>query len=397
MSAAAAVTGIVDSPLGTVARSTIQTAVDVARAAVADAGLRLQDIDGLMSLGVLAAENGRDVHRHHVRLAEQLGLGPLRYTGTSKLGSGAVGETLREVSLLAGAGIVRHVLVVGADSLRTGLGRDNAQAAWMDFHDQELEGPYGHTAPSTWATHAQRYAHRVGWSADRLDEAMSHVAVSARKWAVRNPASSYEDELTIEQVRASRMVSDPLRIMHCSRAIDGGSAVVVSAVDAIDADRRDRAAYVVGTGTRYGYYYFAGPGDITESVHEFASASIEEAYAASGRGPSDIDVVYPYDGFAIMPLQILEAGRFAERGEAVHLYESGATSPGGSLPCNTHGGSLNHGLPAFPAVLFPTTEAVRQLRGDASGRQVPDAQNALVHAWSGVGRINASFVLSRTP
>lgn len=393
--ATAAITGMADSVLGTVAHTPIQTAVEVARAAVADAGLRLADVDGLISLGVLAAENGRDVHRHHVRLAEQLGLGPLRYAGTSKLGSGAVGETLREVGLLAAAGIVKNVLVVGADSLRTGLGRDNAQAAWMDFHDQELEGPYGHTAPSTWATHAQRYAHRFGWDADRLDTAMSEVAVSARKWAVRNPASARDDELTVEQVRASKMVSDPLRIMHCSRAIDGGSALVVSAADAVDAGRRDRAVWVTGTGTRYGYYFFSAYGDITDAVHEFSSASISEAYDQSGLGPSDMDVVYPYDGFAIMPLMLLEAGGFAERGRAVELYESGATSPGGPLPCNTHGGSLNHGLPAFPAVLFPTTEAVRQLRGEADGRQVPEARNALVHAWSGVGAINATFVLSR--
>lgn len=392
-----AITGIADSKIGTVAHSTIQTCVEVARGAVDDAGLKLDEIDGLISAGVLAAENGRDVHRHHIRIAEQLGLGALRYTGTSKLGGGAVGETLREASLLVRAGLVRNVLVVGADSLRTGLGRDDAQGAWMDFHDQELEGPYGHTAPGQWAMAAQRYAHRCGWDGERLDQALASVAVSARKWAVLNPASTYDTPLTIDDVVNSKMVADPLRVMHCSRSIDGGSAFVVSAVDSSNGSHRHAPIYVCGTGTRFYQYYMSSFADLTDTFQELAGASMAEALNAAGRTTDDIDVLYPYDGFAIMPLLLLEAAGFAAKGESVELYESGATSPGGSLPCNTHGGSLNHGLPAFPGVFFFLTEAVRQLRGIAGERQVPDAATALLHGLSGCGGINASFVLTNTP
>jgi acetyl-CoA acetyltransferase len=395
MSAArAAITGIADSDLGTSARSPIQTAVDVSLAALADAGVERGEVDGLISLGVLAAENGRDVHRHHIRLSEQLGLGPMRYSGTSKLGSGATGETLREAAALIAAGRLKNVLVVGTDSLRTGLGRDNAQGAWMDFHDQELEGPYGHTAPSQWAMAAQRYAHRFGLDAARLDEALAMVAVTAREWAMLNPASVYDEPLTREEVIGSKMVSDPLRIAHCSRSIDGGSAFVVSAV-APGSDAHPKAPiWVTGTGTRFHHYYMGSYGDLTDDVYELAGASIAEAMAEAGIGRDEVDVFFPYDGFAIMPLLILEAAGFAPRGTAIEMYEAGAPAPGGSLPCNTHGGSLNHGLPAFPAVLFLLTEAVRQLRGEAGERQVPEARNALIHAWSGMGGVNASFVLS---
>jgi acetyl-CoA acetyltransferase len=389
-----AITGIADTELGTVARSPIQTGVSVARAAVRDAGLELKDIDGLLSVGVLAAETGRDVHRHHIRLAEQLGLGPLRYTGTSKLGGGAVGQTLREASLLIAAGLVQNVLVIGVDSLRTGLGRDDAQGAWMDFHDQELEGPYGHTAPGQWAMAAQRYAYRAGLDADRLDEALASVAVTHRQWAVLNPASKYDTPLTVDDVVNSPMVADPLRIMHCSRSIDGGSAFVVSAVDPSTNSTTHPPVYVAGTGTRFFQYCMGSFADLTDTFQELASASMAEALADAGRTRDDIDVFYPYDGFAIMPLLLLEAAGYAARGQASELYESGACGPGGRLPCNTHGGSLNHGLPAFPGVLFFVTEAVRQLRSEAGQRQVSGATTALLHGLSGCGGINASFVLS---
>ncbi|WP_432973804.1 thiolase family protein [Dactylosporangium sp. CA-233914] len=389
----AAVTGIADSRLGNVARSPIQTCVDVAVEATADAGVGLDEIDGLISFGVLAAENGRDVHRHHIRLAEQLGLGPLRWTGTSKLGGGAAGQTLREAALLAAAGKVRHALVVAGDSFRTGLGRDNAQGAWMDFHDQELEGPYGHTAPGQWAMVTQRYAHRHGWSREELDEALAQVAVSARQWAVLNPASAATEQLTVPEVLASPLVADPIRVLHCSRSIDGASAFVVSATSALTSAQRDRSVPVLGTGTRYSHYYMGSFPELDGTVTDLARASFNEAYEEAGLGPDDIDIFYPYDGFAYMPLYQLEAAGFAEPGRAVHLYREGATSPGGRLPCNTHGGALNHGLPAFPAVLFFLTEAVRQLRGEAGERQVDGARHALLHGLSGCGGMNASFLL----
>jgi acetyl-CoA acetyltransferase len=391
--AAAAITGIADSQLGNIARSPVQAAVDVAVAAAADAGVGLDEVDGLISFGVLAHENGRDVHRHHIRLSEQLGLGPLRYTGTSKLGGGATGQTLREASLLAAAGKVRHVLVVGGDSFRTGLGRDHAQGAWMDFHDQELEGPYGHTAPGQWAMVAQRYAHRHGWNRDQLEHAMAQVAISAREWAILNPDSVADSPLTADEVLSSRLVADPIRVLHCSRAIDGASAFLVSATSALTPAQRARSVPILGTGTRYGHYYAAGFTDLDGTTAALARDSLAEAYDEAGLTPADIDVFYPYDGFAYMPLYLLEAAGFAEPGESVRLYAEGATSPGGRLPCNTHGGALNHGLPAFPAVLFFVTEAVRQLRGEAGRRQVAGARTALLHGLSGCGGMNSSFVL----
>lgn len=386
------ITGIADSELGNVSHSPIQAAVEVAVAATSDAGVGLEEIDGLISLGVLASENGRDLHRHHIRLAEQLGLGPLRWTGTSKLGGGAVGQTLREASMLAAAGKIRHVLVIGGDSFRTGLGRDHAQGAWMDFHDQELEGPHGQTAPSQWAMIAQRYAHRHGWSAAHLDDALAHVAVAHRQWAVLNPDCARDEHLTLAEVKASPLVSDPLRILHSSRAIDGASAFVVSALSALTPAQRSRAVPLLGTGTRYSHYYTGSFPDWDATTATLAGMSISEAYDEAELRPADIDVVFPYDGFAIMPFYQLEAAGFSEPGQAWRLYADGETAPGGRLPCNTHGGALNHGLPAFPAMLFFLTEAVRQMRGEAGERQVHNARHTLVHGLSGCGGVNSSFI-----
>lgn len=394
----AAIVGIAETSLGTVNHSPIQMCVDLALEAAEDAGIKISDIDGLITTGVLAAEDGRDVQRYHVRIAEQLGLGELRLTGISKLGGGAIGETLRQAAFYLQAGILQYLLIVGADSHRTRLGARQSAGEFMSFHDNELESPYGHTAPSHWAINAQRYAHRFGYDAEWLENALAHIAVSAREWAVMNPNSRYygQKSITLDEVRASKMVSSPLRVMHCSRSIDGGGAFIVTSRRNAEAQAKHKPVYVAGVGSRYYYYYMPAFEDMTDTVYEIQTKSCMETYEAAGMKPEDLDLAYPYDGFANMPLMFLEAMQLAPRGEAANLYLSGATSPGGKLPCNTHGGALNHGLPASPAQFFFVNEAVQQLRGEAGARQVPNARTTMVQAVSGVGGINASFILSNT-
>lgn len=387
---AVAIVGIGETDLGRLGRSPIQLAVDASLDAIADAGIDRDEIDGLLSLGSIAVEDERDLHRHHIRLAEQLGLRRLTLTNTSKLGGAALAEGLREASLYIEAGILNTVLIVGADSYRSMLSRDGAQAAWMAFHDRELEGVYGHTAPSHWAINAQKYMEKYGLNPEDL----ALIAVTERKWAALNPKVRYKEPLTVEAVLASRMISSPLRLYDCSRSLDGGGAIIVTAATRARAMRRHPPVYVLGVGSCYEPYYFGAFADLPESTMAVQKLSCDRAYDAAGVTPADVDVAFPYDGFSVMVWMFLEAMGLAEPGRSHELIRAGRCDPGGDRPINTHGGALNYGLPAFPAKFFHISEMTRQLRHECGVRQVKDAEVAMFHGVSGVGGVNASLILS---
>jgi acetyl-CoA acetyltransferase len=113
------------------------------------------------------------------------------------------------------------------------------------------------------------------------------------------------------------------------------------------------------------------------------------AFQQAGLVPADIDVAYLYDCFTITVLVLLEEMGFCEPGEAGDFVASGAISPGGALPVNTHGGLLSYSNGGFLHVV----EAVRQLRGQTGERQVPGAAHALVHLQGGVLSTHATLIL----
>jgi acetyl-CoA acetyltransferase len=388
----AAIVGIGQTPIGRLDRDPIELYVDASLAAISDAGIDRLEIDGIISTGVLAAEDDRDLHRHHIRLAEQLGIRRLRLTDTSKLGGAAIGETLRQVALYMEAGMVETVLIAGADAYRSRLTRDESQQAFMAMHDRELEGPYGHTAPTHWAINAQRYMKHY----DLKPEDLASVAVTERKWAIMNPLTGMSKELTVEDVLNSPMISSPLHLYDCSRSLDGGAAIIVTTRErAAKLNTEHAPVYVRGVGSQYSQYYMADYPPTPQSVLDIQKASCDMAYEAAGVTPADIDLAFPYDGFSVMVWMHLDAMGFLPPGQAAREINKGWCAPGGALPINTHGGALNSGLPAFPAKFFFINEAVRQLRGECGERQVNDASLAIFHGVSGVGGVNASVIFER--
>jgi acetyl-CoA acetyltransferase len=125
-----------------------------------------------------------------------------------------------------------------------------------------------------------------------------------------------------------------------------------------------------------------------------AVVSGKRAFAAAGLGPSDIDVVEVYDSFTITTLLTLEALGFAKRGQGAGFVRDGAIGPGGVLPVNTSGGGLSYCHPGMFGI-FVVIEAVRQLRGEAGDRQVPDAETALIHGTGGILSSHATAILGR--
>jgi acetyl-CoA acetyltransferase len=226
--------------------------------------------------------------------------------------------------------------------------------------------------------------HEFGTTRKQLAE----VAVAARRWAQLNPEAFVREPLTIDDVLAARMVSDPLGARDCCLVTDGAGAVVL--VRAAHAkDLRQPPVHLLGSATAVWHRQVSSMPQLTVTA---ARQSAAEAFAMAALGPGDMDMVQLYDAFTINTLLFLEDLGFCGKGEAGAFVEGGAIGPGGRLAVNTNGGGLSCVHPGMYGI-FALIEAVRQLRGQAGARQLQEARTAIVHANGGTLSSQASAVL----
>ena len=338
--------------------------------ALADAKLRLRDVDALFA-----------VTPYHwmpsLALADELGIRP-RYTDSTNLGGASVvahvGHAMRAIAT-GGADVA---VIAYASTQRSDAGRLVTRAEVPGY-----ERPYGALFPiSGYAMVAQRHMHEYGTTRAQLAE----VAVAASRWATLNPRALRREPLTVDEVIASPLVSDPLRKLDCCLVSDGGGAIVVTA-----SDRCTRSPVaVLGVGESASHCYASSMRSFTGTD---AVESSRAAYEMAGIGPKDIDVVQIYDAFTISVVVGLEDTGFCPKGDGGGLVERGI-GPGGALAVNTSGGGLRYCHPGMFGI-FLLIEAVRQLRGEAGERQVANARRALVHGYGGIFAGNATVVLGR--
>jgi len=349
-----------------------------ARAAVADAGLKMSDIDGLCTASASSTMWGLPV-------VEYLGLNP-RYIDTTMLGGSSFIAHLLPAMQAIRSGQCRAVLVCYGSAQRSAaFGRREIVAARRFLDPQPYEHPYEPMLPvSAYALAASRHMHEFGTTREQL----AQVAVAARAWARLNPEAFMRDPLSVEDVLASRMVSDPLTVRDCCLVTDGGGAyVLVSAERARDLPRKP--VYVLGNATAVWNRQISSMPDLTVTA---ASQSGLEAFAMAGLSPKDIDVVQLYDAFTINTLLFLEDLGFCPKGEGGRFIQDGAIAPGGKLAVNTNGGGLSCVHPGMYGI-FALIEAVRQLRGDGGERQVHGARTALAHGNGGMLSSQATAIL----
>jgi acetyl-CoA acetyltransferase len=349
-----------------------------ARAAVADAGLKMSDIDGLCTASASSTMWGLPV-------VEYLGLNPC-YIDTTMLGGSSFIAHLLPAMQAIRSGQCNAVLVCYGSAQRSAaFGRREIVAARRFLDPQPYEHPYEPMLPvSAYALAASRHMHEFGTTREQL----AQVAVAARAWARLNPEAFMRDPLSVEDVLASRMVSDPLTVRDCCLVTDGGGAyVLVSAERARDLPRKP--VYVLGNATALWNRQISSMPDLTVTA---ASQSGREAFAMAGVTPKDIDVVQLYDAFTINTLLFLEDLGFCPKGEGGRFVQDGAIAPGGKLAVNTNGGGLSCVHPGMYGI-FALIEAVRQLRGEAGERQVRGARTALAHGNGGMLSSQATAIL----
>ncbi|HSH91128.1 MAG TPA: thiolase [Ramlibacter sp.] len=349
-----------------------------ARAAVADAGLKMSDIDGLCTASASAA-------MWTLPVVEYLGINPRYIDGTMLGGSSFIAHLLPAMQAIR-SGQCNAVLVCYGSAQRTAaFGRREIGNARKFLDPQPYEHPYEPMFPvAAYALAASRHMHEFGTTREQLAD----VAVAARAWAQLNPEAFMRDPLTREDVLASRMVADPLSVRDCCLVTDGGGAYVLVSADRAK-DLPKKPVYVLGNATAVWNRQVSSMPDLTVTA---ASQSGREAFAMAGLAPKDMDVVELYDAFTINTLLFLEDLGFCPKGEAGRFIADGAIAPGGRLPVNTNGGGLSCVHPGMYGI-FALIEAVRQLRGDCGERQVKNAKTAVAHGNGGMLSSQSTAIL----
>ncbi len=379
----ARITGAADTAVGELPGSSCMGLhAEAAALALADAGLRPGEIDG-----VLCAYSFTEPHLMLASVfCEYFGIQPA-YSAALQAGGATGALMVMQAAALVEAGLCRHVLVVAGDNRLTGLSRDRAVAALAEVGHPQFERPFGVTIPALYALVARAYMHEYGATPEHL----AAMAVASRSHAARNPKAQMRKPITVAEVLASRFIAEPLRLLDCCLISDGGAAVVVSAAEAArDAPKRPVA--VLGSGQRNTHEHLLAAPSLTEFGCRDSAA---QAFGRAGVTPADIDVAEIYDSFTVTLLVELESIGFFDKGEAGPAALAGALDLGGRLPCNTHGGLMSYAHSGAAGGLFHVVEAVRQLRGEAEARQVRDAELAFVHGDGGILSAHCSLVLGR--
>ena len=358
--------------------STLDLMSKAANLAIADAGLKRAEIDGILC--------GYSTVSPHIMLAtvfaEHFGIRP-SYAHAVQVG-GATGLAMTMLAHhLVESGIVRHVLVVSGENRLTGQSRDASILALAQIGHPDYEVPLGPTIPAYYGLVASRYMHEYAVTQEDLAE----FAVLMRANACTHPGAQFRDPITVADVMASKPVALPLKLLDCCPVSDGGVAFVVSREPTGEAGVRVR-----GCAQAHTHQHVTAMPGLGELGAEIA---IAKAKAAAGVDISDVRYAAVYDSFTITLAMLLEDLGVAGRGAAAAQVRAGHFNRDGAMPLNTHGGLLSYGHCGVGGAMAHLVETQLQMTGRAENRQVRDASLALLHGDGGVLSSHVSMFLER--
>ncbi|MCU1471736.1 MAG: thiolase [Glaciihabitans sp.] len=378
----AAIVGVAESDTGATPHlSVMSQQAKAAKAALDEAGLRMSDVDALLTAGSWAWGPS-------VSLAEYLGIRP-DYLDSTNIGGSSFEAHVGHAAAAIEAGLIDVALITYGSTQRSDP-FNNGLVEAADVMSRQFEEPYGVPLPiAAYALAANRYFHQYGVTSAQMAE----VAVSARQWAGLNPNAYNREPITVDDVLASPMICEPLRKLDCCLVTDGGGAVVIAAEDRWT-DVATHPITVLGHGEAITHSSIANMPDFTVTG---AAQSGPKAMMMAGVQHADFDVVEVYDSFTITVLLTLESLGFCKPGEAGDFVARGRIAPGGEFPLNTNGGGLSYTHPGMYGI-FLLIEATRQLRHDFADplRQVAGAELALVHGTGGMLSSASTVILGRS-
>ncbi len=372
----------------------LEQVADLAGRALADAGLKASDIDGMVI-------HGPQFHEAQVFVpamaAEYLGLS-LNFAEVVDLGGCSSVAMVWRAAAAIELGLCQAVLCVIPS--RMAPFAPNEDTSWMaramrfgghstafGAPEAEFDLPYGHLGQNTgYAMIAQRYAAQYGYD----PVAMAKIAVDQRTNALANPdASFFGKPLTIEDVLNSKMVADPLHVLEIVMPVAGGAAVIVASKE-VAARARNRGACVTGFGE---HLSFKSPTYAEDMVHTPIGPAADRAFAMAGIKRSDVQAAQIYDCYTITVLLTLEDAGFVPKGEGMRWVREHDLTWRGDFPMNTHGGQLSFGQSGTSGGMSQVIEAFQQIAGRAGERQLKDCNTVFVSGTGGVMSEQGALIL----
>jgi acetyl-CoA acetyltransferase len=371
-----AVLGVGMHPWGKWGRSFVEYGAAAARAALSDAGVGWRDVGSIV--GADTVRGGYPGHVAGATFAKALGWQGARVASVyAACASGAQAVAAARAQILAGLADV--VLVVGADAAPKGFFRPAGgdrpdDPDWLRFR------VLGATNPTYFGLYARR---RMAVHGDTVED-FAQVKVKNAALGALNPYARYRKRVSAEEVAASAVVADPLRLLDICATSDGGAALVLSSMEF--ARRRGGPVPVriraVSTVTpTYPNTVLDLPDIATDSaaavepaVGTFRASIARAAYEEAGVGPEDLSLAEVYDLSTALELQWYEDLGLCGEGEGAKLLREGATAPGGRIPVNTSGGLASFGEAVPAQAIAQVCELTWQLRGEAGARQVEHAR-----------------------
>jgi acetyl-CoA acetyltransferase len=348
---------------------------DAALNALADAGLKPSDIDGVATAG-----------ESPTALAHYLGITPTYADGTS-VGGCSFMLHVRHAAAAINEGLCNTVLITHGESGRSRVGAGGRFGGGGAASLQgQFEMPYGPMGPPTMFTiPVLRYLKARGYTVEDL----ATVAVIQREWAAKNPRASFKDPITVADVLNSDMIAWPFTKLMCCLVTDGGGALILTSAERAR-DFPQKPVYVLGTGESVETPMVSQMEDFTSS--KAFRVSGKKAFEEAGIGHADVDHLMIYDAFAHLPLYGLEDLGFCKPGEAAAFIRERNTAIGGKLPLNTNGGGLSY-MHSGMYGMYALQESVRQMRGVAPA-QVPGAKISVSHGVGGMFAASGTIIFS---
>jgi len=350
-------------------KTVAQLHAECAQGALADAGLSLHDVDGYFCAGDAPGLGA-------LSMADYIGLQCRHVDSTDTGGSSYLLHVSHAAQAIA-AGKCNVALITLAGRPRSESSSGTQPRNWgQNVPDEPFELPYGVVTVNNYALVAARHMHDWGTTAEQL----AWIKVAASHHAQHNPHAMLRDVVTVADVLASPMISDPLHCMDCCVVSDGGGALIVTRPEIAKSLKRPVVS-VRGAGEA-----LKGPrGGRVDLSYSAAAWSGKTAFEEAGLTPADIQYASIYDSFTITVLMQLEDLGFCAKGAGGRFVADGNLISGvGKLPFNTDGGGLCNNHPSNRGGMTKVIEAVRQLRGEAHPAvQVKNCSIALAQGMGG--------------
>ena len=376
----AAIVGLGESRVGRLrGMSALRLTLEAAKAALQDAGLAAQTIDGVLTRNL----DMDPTYMHSQLIARHLGIQP-RFTTDINLGGATAVAMLEQARLLIAGGVCRFVLCAYGENRRTSWSVERHGRIRMGNEDfEECFGLTWGMGPHALA--AQRHMHEFGTTSRQL----GMIAVAQRCYARLHPNADLRTPLSLEDYERSPLLIAPLRKYDLAYLFDGGAAFIVTS----GTRARDHVAHpvaILGTAQAHSGHHLAYCADMVINTTTPARQAGARVFGSTGIGPQEVDVALLYDDTTYGVLVQLEDFGFCPKGEGGRFVDDGHLGLTGSLPVNTHGGNLSQ---AHLDGMLHVIEAARQLRQEAGSRQILQASIALVSGFGGVFAASGAALL----